>query len=91
MLLPLAEVARRLGVSVWTVRGWVAILDAHALGEPVNRPTPPLREGVRLGKAVRIPEAEVQRLIAGGTTHEVDPGPLLFAAARARLEAQRLR
>ena len=50
--LKVAEVAEALGLSVACVRAWIA---SRRIGF------------VRLGRAIRIPHAEVERLIQAGT------------------------
>ena len=53
MLLTVKETAVRLGISEMTIRKWLAA------GRVVD--------SVRLGRSVRIPEDEVQRLIRDNT------------------------
>jgi excisionase family DNA binding protein len=48
-LLPISEFAKRLGISVWTARGW-----AYR----------GLISSVKLGKLLQIPASEVGRLVA---------------------------
>jgi excisionase family DNA binding protein len=52
-LLTVKEAAEDLGLSVHTIRSWVAQRTLAS---------------VRLGRAVRVPETEIQRLIDEGTT-----------------------
>jgi excisionase family DNA binding protein len=49
--LTVREAAKRLGISPHTVRAWIS---TKKLGH------------VRLGRAVRVPQTEVDRLVAGG-------------------------
>ena len=51
-MLTVNEAAQRLGLSPWTLRGWL-------FRRKVTH--------VKLGRAVRIPEAEVMRLVQAST------------------------
>jgi excisionase family DNA binding protein len=58
-LLPISEFAKRLGISVWTARGW-----AYR----------GLISSVKLGKLLQIPASEVGRLVAENFRPALDGG-----------------
>jgi excisionase family DNA binding protein len=76
VLLTVHDVAERLKVRRATVYGWIA-----------DRKLTVVRLGAK-GARVRIPESEVERLIAEGTCYARGQAPVLpLAAASARLAA----